>query len=88
MPCYDPPPPWAGREQESAEAAVRLLCDLTQEALAKNIPVCREVVAWFIKHRRIDLTMATYNQTPAPDVVGRIVRDIERAERLLEGMSP
>ena len=85
MPCYDPPPPWEGRARESGEKAAALLCRLVRANLENRRPVPREVLLWFVEHRRIDLSVATFGRVPNREELNLILRDIERVIVLLAG---
>jgi hypothetical protein len=91
MPCYDPPPPWEGKERESTEKAARLLCKLIgewlndQEAIEQHLTI--ELLKWYIDHRKIDLEMVTtpsYGLNPKKSV--EIRKSISLAVEILEEM--
>lgn len=86
MPCYDPPPPWEGKQRKNAEQAVRLLCLVIGDSVRSADPrLPREFLTWFIEHREIDRKIATtpYYGKPDPDEAAKAVQDIECAMRLL-----
>lgn len=60
MPCYEAPPPWEGAARRSGETAVRLLCELCLTHFQNNtLQDHPELLNWYIKHREIDLRIAT-----------------------------
>jgi len=85
MPCYEPPPPWEGRQRKNAEQAVRLLCQKVGALLDSGHMVERELLLWFAEHREIDRQISTTAYYGKPDAAeaDRAVKDIERAKRLL-----
>ena len=94
MPCYSPPPPFAGEERRSAEQAARLLCEMVADTFRKGGTVSRDLLEWWVTHRRIDAKIAKCEGgdcRPGSDGYLRHLReaseadaDVEMAQRLLD----
>jgi hypothetical protein len=80
VPCYNPPPPWEGKQKENAEQAVRLLCSMVGQNLA-TMP--NEVLTWFLEHREIDLEIATGSCSPDVSGAEAAKNDIARVRAIL-----
>lgn len=58
MPCYDPPPHYAGREAENLREAARILCELVGGRIKRGEPLSMRLLAWYAEHRLVDLDRA------------------------------
>ena len=90
MPCYTPPPPNDRERQENAFTAIKLLCELVGNRIACGsfgLPVSKEILDWYIEHRKIDIDTINYyysgNKKYEPDIQ-KAHADIEAARKLLE----
>jgi len=84
MPCYEPEAPWEKAQQTDCREAARILCTEVRRLLPEgNIP--KEILVWFVGHRKIDLQIATtpYFGNPSEADAAQIKADIEQAEKLL-----
>lgn len=82
MPCYDPPPPYEGRQRQNAEQASRLLCTIVRNQMARKETIADSVIKWYIEHRRIDLEIAEtgyWGRPIEPSEIADIKASIERA---------
>lgn len=86
MPCYDPPPPWDETSKQNATQAVKLLCELTKNSLRNAQPISKDVLKWFLEHRRIDYQIATteYFGNPNPVDAQDALDDIAKVRKLLD----
>jgi hypothetical protein len=84
MPCYEPPPEWAGDARENAETAVKILCAMVQSA-SNYSQVPKPLLEWYMNHRLIDLEKAKDPRFAKYDdlEVRRIVNDIQAIEVVL-----
>lgn len=90
MPCYDPPPAYAGKERKSAERAASLLClSISQRIDSRNVSV--EELEWFAIHREIDAEIETtgyYGRRIDFAAAESALSDVRKArEMMLEMMS-
>lgn len=85
MPCYDPPPPWDEASKQNEVQAVKLLCELTKIAVRDNKPLSKDILKWFLEHRRIDYQIATtpYFGNPNPVDAQEALDDIAKVSKLL-----
>jgi hypothetical protein len=87
MPCYEPPPPWEGKQQNNAQQATQLLCKLVSERVrAKDKTIQKELLLWFIEHRNIDIQIAAsgYYRNPSHEEAEISIQDILIASQLID----
>lgn len=87
MPCYDPPPPWEGKQRANAEEATKILCEFVRERLysrPEEIPT--KIRKWFLEHRKIDVEIYSstyYGGKNAKKEQEAARKDVERMKYLL-----
>ena len=70
MPCYEPPPDFAGEEKDNAVEAVKILCDSVSISIQHGIKIAPRILFWAKKHYEIDIKSARFFGNKA---------DVERA---------
>lgn len=84
MPCYEAPPPYSQKANQSANEAVKILCAAIKELIfeARIVPNERTLL-WYMSHREIDVEIAKDPRYSSRDEkVEDILRDIEKLKAL------
>lgn len=84
MPCYEAPPPYSQKADQSANEAVKILCGVLKDITSKTRIVPNErTLLWYISHREIDVEIAKDPRNSGRgEKVADILRDIEKLKAL------
>lgn len=85
MPCHTPPPNYEGEAQRNAEEAVKILCEMLKPRVkAMYNTIYKNLLLWFIEHRRIDIEINKYYhyKDGAKQEIVEATEDIKIAKKL------